>query len=186
MVTEPPKSVAQHTPCKPARAQLLSAPMVQTVQQQQLPFETVAWTLKLGKRENVAAHGCKFGTVQVRTGVGDPTDMPELAEEDGALVLHRLHDGLPRLNLLLGEDAGRVRIPAASCRDVRATGLDTDCCVKLHGPSKVTREARCPRHDGTKARMTGCMARATSRTIVSTSLIVGLSTGLGGVSYAHP
>ncbi len=48
---------------------------------------------------------CKRSTVTV---VGDTAAVPELAEEDGALVVDGLDNGLPSLRLLLGPDSGRV------------------------------------------------------------------------------
>jgi hypothetical protein len=48
---------------------------------------------------------CKRSTVTI---VGDTAGVPELAEEDGALVVDGLDNGLPSLRLLLGPDSGRV------------------------------------------------------------------------------
>jgi hypothetical protein len=48
---------------------------------------------------------CKRSTVTI---VGDTAAVPELAEEDGALVVDGLDNGLPSLRLLLGPDSGRV------------------------------------------------------------------------------
>jgi hypothetical protein len=40
--------------------------------------------------------------------VGDTAAVPQLAEEDAALVVDGLDNGLPSLRLLLGPDSGRV------------------------------------------------------------------------------
>ncbi len=48
---------------------------------------------------------CKRSTLTI---VGDTAAVPELAEEDGALVVDGLDNGLPSLRLLLGPDSGRV------------------------------------------------------------------------------
>lgn len=47
---------------------------------------------------------------------GDPADMPHLAEEEGALAVDGVDDGLPRLDLLLRPDAGGLRVPLRSGR----------------------------------------------------------------------
>ncbi|WVZ81972.1 LOW QUALITY PROTEIN: hypothetical protein U9M48_029295 [Paspalum notatum var. saurae] len=46
----------------------------------------------------------------IRTVRGDPADMPNLTEEEGALAMDGVDDGLPCLDLLLRPDAGRLRV----------------------------------------------------------------------------
>ncbi|WVZ81988.1 hypothetical protein U9M48_029306, partial [Paspalum notatum var. saurae] len=54
-----------------------------------------------------------------RTVGGDPADMPHLAEEKGTLAVDGVDDGLPRLDLLLRPDAGRLRVPLRGGRHPR-------------------------------------------------------------------
>ena len=37
--------------------------------------------------------------------------VPELAEEEGALGVHRIHDGLPCLHLVVAPEPGHTRVP---------------------------------------------------------------------------
>jgi hypothetical protein len=57
------------------------------------------------------------------TCVADPAHMPELHEENSALLLHCPYNGLPGLNLLLRPDAGNMRVAAAT-GSMSENGLD--------------------------------------------------------------
>ncbi|BAS96788.1 Os06g0216350, partial [Oryza sativa Japonica Group] len=53
-----------------------------------------------------------------RTCGGDPADVPYLQEEEGALAVDGVDDGLPRLDLLLRVDAGGLRVALRGGGDV--------------------------------------------------------------------
>jgi hypothetical protein len=54
-----------------------------------------------------------------RTCGRDPADVPNLEEEERALAVDGVDDGLPRLDLLLRPDAGGLRVPLRRGGDVR-------------------------------------------------------------------
>lgn len=51
--------------------------------------------------------------------MGSAPSVPDLADEDAALVVHSFDDGFPRLHLLVGVDAGCVRVAMRSLGDSR-------------------------------------------------------------------
>jgi hypothetical protein len=56
--------------------------------------------------------------------IGDAPDMPELEEHAPAGAMHALHDFAPTLDLLVGPNAGGVRIADAGGGDRRRLGND--------------------------------------------------------------
>ena len=52
----------------------------------------------------------------------DAAAMPDLAEEDSALVVHCFHNRLPGFYLLIRPDSGGVRVPVAIFRDTSGFG----------------------------------------------------------------
>src|SRR6185312_17505630 len=53
---------------------------------------------------------------------GDSADVPDLAEEDAALAVDGVDDGLPGLDLLRRPDAGGLRVPLRGGGDPRGLG----------------------------------------------------------------
>lgn len=52
--------------------------------------------------------------------------MPELAEEEGALGVHRVNDGLPGLHLLLAPEPRHLRVPCCRLRHRAGLGDEKD------------------------------------------------------------
>lgn len=71
------------------------------------------------------------------THVGRSPDVPNLAEESGALGVHGVHDGLPCLDLLPGPDPWGVRDGAHPLRVGRHAGGLRDQEPTLRGPLRV-------------------------------------------------
>ena len=53
--------------------------------------------------------------------MGDPSDMPKLAKEDPAFLVHRIDDWLPRFNVLFSPNARGISV--ALCRVRHSGGL---------------------------------------------------------------
>jgi hypothetical protein len=77
------------------------------------------------------ARGNGKGTVVIN-GIGDAPDVPELKEDSPACSVHALDDRAPALDLLVGPDAGGVRITDARGRDRGRLGKDEAGGRALH------------------------------------------------------
>ena len=62
---------------------------------------------------------------RVHFGPGDPTAVKHLHDGEGTLLPDRLHDGLPGLDLLRGEQTGLPRVPLCTLV-VRHDGFRVD------------------------------------------------------------
>ena len=52
--------------------------------------------------------------------------VPKLAEEEGALGVHRIHDGLPCLHLVVAPEPGHTRVPRRRLRHSAGLGDEAD------------------------------------------------------------
>ncbi|CAL4896175.1 unnamed protein product [Urochloa decumbens] len=81
----------------------------------------VAVEAQLGRDAAVGA-GDRGGAAGLEGGGGDAADVPELAEEDGALGVDGVHDGPPRRDLLGRPDPRRVGVALRCVGDARGLG----------------------------------------------------------------